>query len=73
MRVARLQRFKRILRRIYRSLQQSEIREEIIDRRRHIQWQWRNLANVLDRLLLTIFLIVTMLTVAAFLIPPQSV
>ncbi|VDN38097.1 unnamed protein product, partial [Gongylonema pulchrum] len=51
------ERFRVILKRVYRSLQQHEIREEviysmIIDERRRIQWQWQQLATVVDRLLL---------------------
>jgi uncharacterized protein YllA (UPF0747 family) len=63
------ERFKRILKRIYRSLQQNEIREEILDERRRIASQWQNLANVLDRLLLLIFMIATLLIVSAFMLP----
>ncbi|KAI6191601.1 hypothetical protein M3Y97_00245800 [Aphelenchoides bicaudatus] len=63
------ERFKRILKRIYRSLQQSEIREEILDERRRIASQWHNLANVLDRLLLLIFMLATLLVISAFLLP----
>lgn len=37
------ERFRRILKRIYRSLQQNEIREEILDERRKIAAQWSNL------------------------------
>ncbi|KAI6232385.1 hypothetical protein M3Y95_00480400 [Aphelenchoides besseyi] len=66
------ERFKRILKRIYRSLQQNEIREEIIDERRRIMWQWHNLANVLDRLLLLLFLTATIVTVSAFMLPPTD-
>jgi len=64
------ERFKRILKRIYRSLQQNEIREEILDERRRIMWQWQNLANVMDRLLLVLFLAATTLTVSAFMMMP---
>jgi len=63
-------RFQRILRRIYRSLQQHEIREEVIDERERIKWQWRQLASIIDRFLLILFSFITFLTVAFFLIIP---
>ncbi|KAI6244137.1 hypothetical protein M3Y99_00084800 [Aphelenchoides fujianensis] len=66
------ERFKRILKRIYRSLQQNEIREEICDERRRIAWQWASLANVLDRFLLFLFLGATLATVSAFMLPPSD-
>jgi uncharacterized protein YllA (UPF0747 family) len=63
------ERFKRILKRIYRSLQQNEIREMVLEERQRIASQWQNLANVLDRLLLLIFMIATLLIVSAFMLP----
>lgn len=39
------ERFKKILKRIYRSLQQREIRDEILDERKRIMWQWQCLAE----------------------------
>ncbi|CAI4226913.1 unnamed protein product [Auanema sp. JU1783] len=63
-------RFRRILKRIYRSLQQHEIREEILDERQRIQWQWQQLASVVDRLLLFLFLMATLFTISFFLIIP---
>ncbi|CAD5234506.1 unnamed protein product [Bursaphelenchus xylophilus] len=64
------ERFKKILKRIYRSLQQHEIREEILDDRKRIMWQWQALASVMDRLLLVLFLVATLLTIFAFMIMP---
>ncbi|WKY15117.1 hypothetical protein Q1695_000546 [Nippostrongylus brasiliensis] len=64
------QRFRRILKRIYRSLQQHEIREEVIDERLRIQWQWQQLASVVDRLLLVLFSLATLLTITFFLLLP---
>ncbi|KAK6059948.1 hypothetical protein COOONC_02399 [Cooperia oncophora] len=63
-------RFRRILKRIYRSLQQHEIREEIIDERQRIQWQWQQLASVVDRLLLVLFSLATLFTITFFLLLP---
>uniref|UniRef100_A0A7I4Y174 Ligand-gated ion channel 4 n=3 Tax=Trichostrongylidae TaxID=6315 RepID=A0A7I4Y174_HAECO len=63
-------RFRRILKRIYRSLQQHEIREEIIDERQRIQWQWQQLASVVDRLLLVLFSLATLFTIFFFLLLP---
>ncbi|KAF7633404.1 hypothetical protein Mgra_00007197 [Meloidogyne graminicola] len=48
------ERFRRILKRIYRSLQQFEIRDEVIDERKRIIWQWRTFASIID---LTIFIV----------------
>ena len=66
------ERFKRILKRIYRSLQQREIRDEIVDERRKLQWQWLMLASVVDRFLLVIFSCATLLTIALFLVLPVT-
>ena len=66
------ERFKRILKRIYRSLQQREIRDEIVDERRKLQWQWLMLASVVDRFLLVIFSFATLLTIALFLVLPVT-
>uniref|UniRef100_A0A914C8M9 Neurotransmitter-gated ion-channel transmembrane domain-containing protein n=1 Tax=Acrobeloides nanus TaxID=290746 RepID=A0A914C8M9_9BILA len=66
------ERFRRILKRIYRSLQQHEIREEILDERQRIMWQWQCLASVVDRFLLILFSIATSLTVTFFLIIPAA-
>lgn len=63
-------RFQRILRRVYRTLQQLEIRDEIINERERIKWQWRQLASIIDRFLLLLFSFITFLTVAFFLIVP---
>lgn len=75
-------RFRRMLKRIYRSLQQHEIREEviekspetlqIIDERERIMWQWHQLATVVDRLLLVAFSIATLSTILFFLILPVT-
>ncbi|CAJ0934315.1 unnamed protein product, partial [Mesorhabditis belari] len=64
------QKFRKILKRIYRSLQQHEIREEILDERQRIQWQWQQLASVIDRLLLILFSMATLATISFFLILP---
>jgi len=64
------ERFRRILKRIYRSLQQHEIREEILDERKRIMWQWQALATVTDRFLLIVFTFATFGTVAFFLVLP---
>uniref|UniRef100_A0A915E4E2 Ligand-gated ion channel 4 n=1 Tax=Ditylenchus dipsaci TaxID=166011 RepID=A0A915E4E2_9BILA len=58
------ERFRRILKRTYRSLQQHEIREEIMDERKRIMWQWQALASVIDRFLLILFSAITISTVA---------
>ncbi|CAB3399484.1 unnamed protein product [Caenorhabditis bovis] len=65
-------RFRRILKRVYRSLQQYEIREEILDERSRIQWQWQQLATVVDRLLLCLFCSATLLTIVCLLIVPVA-
>ena len=44
------ERFKKILKRIYRSLQQREIRDEILDERKRIMWQWQCLVSTLSHL-----------------------
>ncbi|KAI1716410.1 neurotransmitter-gated ion-channel ligand binding domain-containing protein [Ditylenchus destructor] len=66
------ERFRRILKRIYRSLQQHEIREEIMDERKRIQWQWQALASVIDRFLLILFTMATLATVLFFLVLPVT-
>uniref|UniRef100_A0A914Q0S3 Uncharacterized protein n=1 Tax=Panagrolaimus davidi TaxID=227884 RepID=A0A914Q0S3_9BILA len=66
------ERFKRILKRIYRSLQQREIRDEILDERKRIMWQWQCLAEVVDRFLLLLFSFATALTIALFLVLPVT-
>ncbi|EFO97279.1 CRE-LGC-4 protein [Caenorhabditis remanei] len=65
-------RFRRILKRVYRSLQQHEIREEILDERSRIQWQWQQLASVVDRLLLCLFCTATLFTIICLLIVPVA-
>ncbi|CAD6189319.1 unnamed protein product [Caenorhabditis auriculariae] len=65
-------RFRKILKRIYRSLQQHEIREEILDERARIQWQWQQLASVVDRLLLCLFCTATVLTIICLLLVPVA-
>ncbi|KHJ98832.1 Neurotransmitter-gated ion-channel transmembrane region [Oesophagostomum dentatum] len=62
--------FRRVLRRLYRSLEQHEIREEIIDERQRIRWQWQHLASVVDRLLLVLFSSATLFTITFFLVLP---
>ncbi|CAJ0572978.1 unnamed protein product, partial [Mesorhabditis spiculigera] len=64
------QKFRKILKRVYRSLQQHEIREEILDERARIQWQWQQLAGVVDRLLLALFSMATLATISFFLVLP---
>ncbi|KAK0404778.1 hypothetical protein QR680_017621 [Steinernema hermaphroditum] len=65
-------RFRKMLKRIYRSLQQHEIREEILDERQRIQWQWQQLASVVDRFLLVLFFSATCSTIAFFLVLPVA-
>uniref|UniRef100_A0A1I7TZP7 Ligand-gated ion channel 4 n=1 Tax=Caenorhabditis tropicalis TaxID=1561998 RepID=A0A1I7TZP7_9PELO len=65
-------RFRRILKRVYRSLQQHEIREEILDERSRIQYQWQQLASVVDRLLLCLFCTATLFTIICLLIVPVA-
>lgn len=43
------ERFKRILKRIYRSLQQNEIREMVLEERQRIASQWQNLGKLVLR------------------------
>ncbi|CEF63099.1 Nicotinic acetylcholine receptor family and Neurotransmitter-gated ion-channel transmembrane domain and Neurotransmitter-gated ion-channel family and Neurotransmitter-gated ion-channel ligand-binding domain and Nicotinic acetylcholine-gated receptor, transmembrane domain-containing protein [Strongyloides ratti] len=62
--------FRRILKRIYWTLKQQEIRSEILDERKKIQWQWHQLANVVDRFLLILFSFATITTLGVFLILP---
>uniref|UniRef100_A0A9J2Q279 Neurotransmitter-gated ion-channel transmembrane domain-containing protein n=1 Tax=Ascaris lumbricoides TaxID=6252 RepID=A0A9J2Q279_ASCLU len=66
------ERFRLMLKRIYRSLQQHEIREEILDERKRIMWQWQQLATVVDRFLLVLFFLATVSTVAFFLVLPVT-
>ncbi|GMT04230.1 hypothetical protein PENTCL1PPCAC_26404 [Pristionchus entomophagus] len=65
-------RFRKILKRIYRTLQQHEIREEILDERERIKWQWQQLASVVDRLLLAMFSCATFATILFYLVLPVS-
>ncbi|GMR32567.1 hypothetical protein PMAYCL1PPCAC_02762, partial [Pristionchus mayeri] len=65
-------RFRKILKRIYRTLQQHEIREEILDERERIKWQWHQLASVVDRLLLAMFSCATFATILFYLVLPVS-
>uniref|UniRef100_A0A0N4ZT20 Neur_chan_LBD domain-containing protein n=1 Tax=Parastrongyloides trichosuri TaxID=131310 RepID=A0A0N4ZT20_PARTI len=62
----------RILKRIYRSLKQQDIRTEILDERNKIKWQWHQLASVVDRFLLIIFSIATISTIMIFLVLPAT-
>uniref|UniRef100_A0A915NIX9 Uncharacterized protein n=1 Tax=Meloidogyne floridensis TaxID=298350 RepID=A0A915NIX9_9BILA len=64
------ERFRKILKRVYRSLQQFEIRDEVIDERKRIIWQWRTLASIIDRFLLFTFSFITLFTVTIFIIFP---
>nr|CAD2158171.1 unnamed protein product [Meloidogyne enterolobii] len=64
------ERFRKILKRVYRSLQQFEIRDEVIDERKRIVWQWRTLASIIDRFLLFTFSFITLFTVTIFIIFP---
>uniref|UniRef100_A0A1I8BI26 Neur_chan_LBD domain-containing protein n=1 Tax=Meloidogyne hapla TaxID=6305 RepID=A0A1I8BI26_MELHA len=64
------ERFRKILKRVYRSLQQFEIRDEVIDERKRIIWQWRTLASIIDRFLLFTFSFITFFTVTIFIIFP---
>ncbi|VDK52665.1 unnamed protein product [Anisakis simplex] len=66
------ERFRMMLKRIYRSLQQHEIREEILDERKRIMWQWQQLATVVDRFLLVLFFLATVSTIAFFLVLPVT-
>uniref|UniRef100_A0AC34Q3H0 Uncharacterized protein n=1 Tax=Panagrolaimus sp. JU765 TaxID=591449 RepID=A0AC34Q3H0_9BILA len=66
------ERFKRILKRIYRSLQQREIRDEVVDERKKLQWEWLMLASVVDRFLLVVFSFATFMTIVVFLILPVN-
>uniref|UniRef100_A0A915CBJ8 Ligand-gated ion channel 4 n=1 Tax=Parascaris univalens TaxID=6257 RepID=A0A915CBJ8_PARUN len=66
------ERFRLMLKRIYRSLQQHEIREEILDERKRIMWQWQQLATVVDRFLLVLFFLATVSTIAFFLVLPVT-
>uniref|UniRef100_A0A0K0EI08 Neurotransmitter-gated ion-channel ligand-binding domain-containing protein n=1 Tax=Strongyloides stercoralis TaxID=6248 RepID=A0A0K0EI08_STRER len=62
--------FRRILKKIYWTLEQQEIRSEILDERKKIQWQWHQLASVVDRFLLILFSVATIITLSVFLILP---
>ncbi|KAL3093645.1 hypothetical protein niasHT_026683 [Heterodera trifolii] len=64
------EKFRKILNRVYRTLQQFEIREEVVDERRRIVWQWRTLASIIDRFLLFAFSLLTFLTVTVFIVVP---
>uniref|UniRef100_A0A7E4ZU89 Ligand-gated ion channel 4 n=1 Tax=Panagrellus redivivus TaxID=6233 RepID=A0A7E4ZU89_PANRE len=65
-------RFKRILKRVYRTLQQREIRDEILDERQRIMWQWQCLAEVVDRFFLFVFSCATLGTILCFLVLPVT-
>ncbi|VDL71872.1 unnamed protein product [Nippostrongylus brasiliensis] len=44
--------------------------DSVIDERLRIQWQWQQLASVVDRLLLVLFSLATLLTITFFLLLP---
>lgn len=64
------ERFKRILKRIYRTLQHHEMRQQVSDERARIQWEWQQLATVIDRILLFGFFITTAFTTFFILVEP---
>jgi hypothetical protein len=64
------ERFHRILKRIYRTLQHHEMRQQVGDERARIQWEWQQLATVIDRLLLFGFFFITACTTFFILVEP---
>lgn len=64
------ERFRRILKRIYRTLQHHEMRQQVSDERARIQWEWQQLATVIDRLLLVGFFFSTAFTTFFILVEP---
>uniref|UniRef100_A0A914WQK1 Uncharacterized protein n=1 Tax=Plectus sambesii TaxID=2011161 RepID=A0A914WQK1_9BILA len=64
------ERFRRILKRIYRTLQHHEMRQQVGDERARIQWEWQQLATVIDRILLIGFFFTTACTTFFILVEP---
>ncbi|VDM46900.1 unnamed protein product [Toxocara canis] len=48
------------------------VKEQILDERKRIMWQWQQLATVVDRFLLVLFFLATVSTVAFFLVLPVT-
>ncbi len=63
-------RFQKILKRVYRTLENNEIRQAVLEERNRIMWEWKQLAVIIDRLLLWLFIIATSLTTFLILIEP---
>ncbi|XP_046325861.1 ligand-gated ion channel 4-like isoform X2 [Haliotis rufescens] len=65
--------FMRVLQKVYQTIEKNEMRLAEQDRRDQLKLEWQQLALVLDRLLMTIFIIVTGCTTAGIFLPsPHS-
>ena len=66
--------FVRVLHKVYQTIEKNEMRLAEQDRRDHIKLEWQQVALVVDRLLLLIFIIATVgVTLGIMLHAPHSV
>lgn len=63
-------RFQKILKKVYRTLENNEIRQAVQEERNRIMWEWKQLAVIIDRLLLWLFIVATSLTTFLILFEP---
>ncbi|XP_041365681.1 ligand-gated ion channel 4-like isoform X2 [Gigantopelta aegis] len=65
--------FMRVLQKVYQTIEKNEMRLADQDRRDHIKYEWQQLALILDRCLLIVFMIITTcVTLGIFLPSPHS-
>ncbi|KAI8774626.1 acetylcholine receptor subunit beta, partial [Biomphalaria glabrata] len=61
--------FLRVLQKVYQTIEKNEIRLEDQDRKDAIKIEWQQLALVIDRLLLVIFVVFTIAITLALILP----
>lgn len=62
--------FYKVLKKVYHTLEQNELRLALQEERTRIMWEWKQLAIIIDRLLLWLFIIATGLTTFLILFEP---
>ena len=66
------QQFLRVLHKVNQTIEKNEIRLAEQDERDNIKLEWQHVARLLDRVLLTIFVIITLTTTCAVMLQDGS-
>ncbi len=63
-------RFQKILKKVYKTIEHNERRQQAQEQKALIQWEWKQTAEVVDRVLLWLFIVATSMTTFFILFEP---